>query len=172
MGWGTCSTASFSAATASSSFDRSCSSSSGAGCTRPHAQPSRRDSLNSPLADLLGVERTTSTHSPSSVAPRSDRSASRSALTLRVTQPPKPSASLLGSGRWHDSNISIEASGLYRLRLGLPAELLACRVLLQPSLQLRPFARRRCPHRLQCVEPRTHVIVQARLLSIMAAMPF
>ena len=83
---------------------------------------------------------------------------------------PKPSASLLGRGRWHDSNISITASGLLLSVWGVPAELLARRVLLQPSLQLRPFARRRCPRRLECVEPRPHVIVQARLLSIMAAM--
>ena len=80
MGWGTCSTASFSAATASSSFDRSCSSSSGAGCTHTgYTPPSPRASLIS-----FWLWRTTSTHSPSSVAPRSDRSASRSALTLRV----------------------------------------------------------------------------------------
>eukprot|EP01045_Picozoa_sp_COSAG04_P000019 COSAG04_NODE_1_length_58448_cov_23.476478_19_plen_175_part_00 len=53
MGWRTCSTASFSAATASSSFDRSCSNSSGAGCnihTRS-AQPSSLTSLTHPLAD-------------------------------------------------------------------------------------------------------------------------
>ena len=53
MGSRTCSTASFSAATASSSFDRSCSSSSGAGCTHTtrSAQPSSLTSLTHPLAD-------------------------------------------------------------------------------------------------------------------------